>query len=198
MNIIKPILLNFPDEFETERLLIRSPLPGDGHAVYEAVMESLVTLQPWLQFVHPIPSEEDIEESIRSARAKFITREDLRLHLYDRHSGSFLGSGGLHRINWTVGRFEIGYWLRDSASGKGYMTEAVNGITKFADHYFQPNRMEIRCDSRNLKSRQVAERCGFYLEATFRKNSVDTSGNLQDDLIFAKVRLPDGTLGYIP
>lgn len=193
---MKPILLNFPDAFETDRLLIRSPMPGDGRAVYEAVMESLVSLQAWLQFVHPIPSEDDVEESIRSARSKFILREDLRLHLYDKQSGRFLGSGGLHRINWVVGRFEIGYWLRDSASGKGYMTEAVNGITKFTEEYFQPNRLEIRCDSRNTKSLQVAERCGFHLEATFRKNSVDTSGNLQDDLIYAKVRLPDGTLGW--
>jgi ribosomal-protein-serine acetyltransferase len=37
---MNPILLEFPEEFETERLLIRKPLPGDGKAVYEAAQAS--------------------------------------------------------------------------------------------------------------------------------------------------------------
>jgi ribosomal-protein-serine acetyltransferase len=36
-----PILRDFADSFETERLLIRSPKPGDGSEVYVAVTESL-------------------------------------------------------------------------------------------------------------------------------------------------------------
>ena len=36
-----PILLDFPESFETERLLIRCPLPGDGHELHAAVRESI-------------------------------------------------------------------------------------------------------------------------------------------------------------
>jgi hypothetical protein len=32
-----PILMDFPESFETERLLIRSPLPGDGPELHAAV-----------------------------------------------------------------------------------------------------------------------------------------------------------------
>jgi hypothetical protein len=32
-----PILLNVPEQIETERLLIRCPRPGDGATVYAAV-----------------------------------------------------------------------------------------------------------------------------------------------------------------
>ena len=36
-----PLLLDVPDAFETERLIVRCPRPGDGRLVYEALVESL-------------------------------------------------------------------------------------------------------------------------------------------------------------
>jgi hypothetical protein len=48
-----PILMDFPESFETERLLIRSPLPGDGHELHAAVRESIDELTPWM----PWPKE---------------------------------------------------------------------------------------------------------------------------------------------
>ena len=35
-----PILMDFPEAFETGRLLIRSPMPGDGPKLHAAVRES--------------------------------------------------------------------------------------------------------------------------------------------------------------
>ena len=43
-----PILKDFPERFETERLLIRSPMPGDGSELYAAVRESMDELLPWM------------------------------------------------------------------------------------------------------------------------------------------------------
>ncbi|MNW43820.1 hypothetical protein D3C74_210310 [compost metagenome] len=45
-----PILLSFPDQFQTERLTIRAPQWGDGAAVNEAMRESANELRPWLPF----------------------------------------------------------------------------------------------------------------------------------------------------
>lgn len=119
---MKPILLNFPDHFETERLLVRTPMPGDGSGFNEAILESIDSFSPWFPFVNPIPSIDDSEATVRRAHARFILREDLHLLLFDKASGQLIGSSGLHRIDWTVRRFEIGYWLRDSAMSKGYAT----------------------------------------------------------------------------
>ncbi len=38
---VLPILQEFPDRFESERLLIRAPQPGDGAEVHAAISESL-------------------------------------------------------------------------------------------------------------------------------------------------------------
>jgi hypothetical protein len=45
-----PILQDFPASFETERLLIRSPLPGDGPEMHAAIDESLGDLLPWMDW----------------------------------------------------------------------------------------------------------------------------------------------------
>lgn len=149
-----------------------------------------------MPFADPLPSVEESEENCRRAHAKFLLREDLRLSLFEKSTRRYLGSSGLHRMNWLIGRYEIGYWIRTSESGRGYVTEAVAGIVAFAAQYLHATRMEIRCDPRNVPSRRVAERAGFHLEATLLGDDPDVDGVPSDTLVFAKLRLADGSWGY--
>lgn len=105
----KPILKDFPDAFETQRLLIRSPLPYDGPALNAAVAESREGLKRWMAWADGHGTVADSEESARRARAAFLERTDLRLHLFEKGTGELVGSSGLHRIDWEASKFEIGY-----------------------------------------------------------------------------------------
>jgi RimJ/RimL family protein N-acetyltransferase len=106
-------------------------------------------------------------------------------------TGTIIGGTGLHRIEWSVPKFEIGYWVRTGYGGQGFITEAVNGLTQFAFDTLGARRIEIRCDVRNVRSANVARRAGYPLEATFRHDARDhINGKLRDTYIFAKVR-PD-------
>ena len=69
---------------------------------------------------------------MRLAQARFAGREDLMLLLLLRGTRTFVGNSGLHRIDWEVPKFEIGYWCRTRFTGQGYVTEAVRGISAFA------------------------------------------------------------------
>ncbi|BBI33849.1 GNAT family N-acetyltransferase [Cohnella abietis] len=193
---MKPILLDIPEQFETERLLLRAPLFGDGVIINEAIRESFKTLNEWLNWADHIPEIEETEANVRKNRANFLLREGFIFYMLEKASGVFIGTCGLVRIDWNVRKFEIGYWIRNSASGHGYMTEAVNGLTEYAFNYFDANRIEILCDTKNTASRMVAERCGFHLEAILKKNFINPFGELRDDCIYAKVRLEDRMYGY--
>lgn len=183
------ILREFPYEFETERLLIRGPLPGDGARLRTAVLESQPELEQWLPWAVSIPSEEDYEKLVRQGQAKFLTREDLWLLLFEKQKNALIGSSGLHRIDWQVPRFEIGYWLHTGWVGQGYMTEAVTGITDFAFRELDAERVEIRCDALNERSAAVARRVGFTHEGTLRAESRHhLTQALRDTMIFAKLR----------
>ncbi len=182
-----PILRDFPESFETQRLLIRSPLPGDGPELHAGVNESLGELTPWMPWPKEHRTVEDSEASVRRARARFVAREDLMLLLLLKGTETLVGSSGLHRIDWDVPKFEIGYWCRTRFAGQGYVTEAVRGITAFAFEALGARRLEIRCDSRNLPSARVAERAGFRLEGELRNNELDTGGHLRDTLVYAMI-----------
>lgn len=185
---INPIMLDFPESLETERLLIRAPLWGDGKALNEAIRESLNELKPWMPFAQSMPSLEESEQFVREARLDFLKRNVLHMNIFSKADGSFIGCSGLHHIHWESRCFETGYWMRTSCTGKGYITEAVNGITDFAVHVLAANRIEIRCSARNTKSAAVAERAGFTLDGILRSSDLGMDGELHDSKVYAKVR----------
>lgn len=150
---MNPVMIDIPSEFYTERLIIRVPQPGDSKVVYESIQASIVELKQWFPFAREEQSEESIETNLRHTYAKFLTREDIRLLIFLKENHQFIGSSGLHNPNWKIPKFEIGYWIDTRHSGKGYMTEAVNGITNFAFYELNAKRVEIRCDSLNSKAR---------------------------------------------
>lgn len=183
-----PILLDFPYSFETERLTIRGSLPGDAARVREAVLESREELKPWMPWAMEVPSEKEYEVRVREGRLKFLAREDLWMMLLLKGTETYVGGSGLHRIDWSVPKFEIGYWVRTQFAGQGYITEAVNGITAFAFNNLKAQRVEIRCDVKNVRSAAVARRAGYTLEGTFHKDARDHFGKLRDTHIFARIR----------
>jgi ribosomal-protein-serine acetyltransferase len=186
--IEKPILLDFPDSFETERLIIRAPHIGDGQAVNDAVRESHESLKPWMPWATTIQEVEETEERVRQGAVRWILREDLWMLLFRKSDGLYVGGSGLHRIDWSVPAFEIGYWVRSSLEGKGYISEAVTGITNFGFGILSGERIEIRCDTRNDRSANVAKRAGYTLESTLRHDSWATDGTLRDTHIFGMIR----------
>ncbi len=83
----------------------------------------------------------------------------------DRESGRFLGNGGLAQfergVPALVGYPEAGWAFIPDAWGKGYATEAMQAIFKWADAAL--GRPEIRCiiDLDNEPSQRVAAKLGF-------------------------------------
>lgn len=188
MKQIPPILRDFPHSFETERLVIRAPLPGDGELLHPAIMESIDRLTSWMPWAKATQTKEETEAIVRQAHVDFLTRTELRLHIFEKESGALISCSGLHRINWEIPKFEIGYWCREGYTGKGYITEAVNGITRFAFEELGARRVEIRCDERNIRSRNVAERAGYTLEGILHHDARGTDQELRNTCIYAMIR----------
>ncbi len=189
-----PITRDFPEAFETERLLIRSPMPGDGPKLHAAVRESMDELLPWMPWPTEHGTVEDSEASARGARVRFLERTELRMHFFLKGTDTLVGSSGLHRIDWEVPKFEIGYWCRTGMTGRGYTTEAVRGIAAFAFDALGAKRVEIRCDPLNRPSARVAERAGFHLEGELRNDALGTDGTLRNTLVFSAI--PPGPDGF--
>lgn len=184
----RPILLDIPDSFESERLVLRAPRPGDGATLNAAVIESLPELRPWMSWAMQMPTLADSEEYVRRAAVKYAAREALPLLIWHKATGALIGGSGMHGIDWEVPSVEIGYWVRTSQAGQGYITEAVNAITHFAFEVIGAHRVEIRCNEGNVRSAAVARRAGFELEGILRNEARDHILELRNTMVFARVR----------
>lgn len=172
LGVDAPLLLDIPEEITTDRLILRAPRNGDGAGLYESISASREALELWIPFVHNSLSEEICETEMRRARARFILREDLRFHLFLRSDDRPVGGTGLHRIDWAVPKFEIGYWVDTRFAGQGLATEAARAMTELAFGKLGAKRVEIRCDSLNVASAAIPPKLGYELEATLRKSSL--------------------------
>lgn len=178
---------NVIKQFESKRLIIRVPKISESNKIYEAIEESIEELKPWMPWA-ATSTLEKTEESTRMAVSEFISREDLRYHFHDKETGQFLVGSGLHRIDWNVPKFEIGFWCRSSKVGNGYVTEGVKALSDMAFEQLNAARVEIRCDQRNTASAAVAERAGFKLEGILINDRKDHNNILSSTLIFARTK----------
>ena len=185
---MNPILLDIPERIEGDRVYLRTCKPGDGPMVHDALVASKEELKAWMPWAQRDQTVEETEANLRRAQAEFILREDIRLYVMRKNDDVFLGSTGLHRINWETRKFEIGYWMDSRYTKQGYMKEAVEVLTAFAFNELLANRVEIRCDSKNLNSRRIPEKLGYTLEGILRQDSYDATGIfLCDTCIYSKV-----------
>jgi len=178
-----------PPVIETERLILRAPSVSDAPAVNAAQSESFAELHRWMKWADKPIEMEETTTYARMAADLFQAGDDFPLWAFLKDTGEFVLACGLHRCDWDVPKFEIGYWRRSSYHGRGYVTEAVRALTGVGFEQMGANRMEIRCDARNSRSRRVAERAGYRLEAQIRHDSRAPDGTLRDTLIYAL--LPD-------
>ncbi len=186
-----PILREVPEQFETERLVIRCPRPGDGNVVHAAVVESLAALREFpasLPWAMAEPSPEVSEQYCRESQANYQLRTSMAMLLFLKESGTLVGSSGVHSIEWAVPKCEIGYWGRTSFTGRGLITEAVKAITAFAFSSLGMQRVEALPDEENKPSWLVCERAGYVLEGTVRNNRIGPNGVFRNTRLYAAVR----------
>ena len=175
------------EELRSERIIVRPYRESDAQSLFEAVAESRDHLRPWLPFADEHQAVEESRDWIIYQEANWLLREDLIVSIWEAATNRFLGGSGLHPRNWETRYFEIGYWLRASAEGHGYITEAVQLLTDYAFSVLAATRVEIRCDERNVRSASVAQRLGFVQEARLRNEQLAADGVLRNTLIFALI-----------
>ncbi len=179
-----PLFIDVPEVIEGPRITLRPLSPGEGDALWEAIEESRVHLQPWQQWqdLHKTPRHSEL--AIRRARINFARRETLSYGVWRREDGRLLGRAQLQEIFWRERSFGLSYWLRASATGEGFATEAGRLLCRLAFEGLAARRVGVLVDTLNERSIGVAKRLNFRLEGTIRNERLNTSGEPQDTLVF--------------
>jgi ribosomal-protein-serine acetyltransferase len=96
-----------------------------------------------------------------------------------------VGVVGFHGIDWANRSASIGYWLSEDEQGRGTMTEAVRALVEHAFTQWKLNRVEIRADIENVRSRAVPERLGFHQEGVLRQAYRVNENRYSDDAVYS-------------
>jgi RimJ/RimL family protein N-acetyltransferase len=179
-----------PERLDTDRLIVRVAMPGDGAMFCAAVHESLDRLSPWLGWVQPAPTVESAEAHCKRAYARFLLNEDLMAFFLHRDSGALVGGGGLHQADWTLRRFEVGYWGHARHAGSGLVTEGVRALADHALTVLQASRVFLTTDDLNTASWRLAERAGFELEGVLRNERLNLQGRWRNTRVYSRVAPP--------
>ncbi|GCF07583.1 GNAT family N-acetyltransferase [Dictyobacter arantiisoli] len=137
-------------------------------AYYELTDRNRRYLREWMGWLDEERSVEQTCEYIAMRLQQYIQHQGFLLGIY--YQQRLVGSIGLHALDWSKRKGEIGYWLDAGTQRQGVMTDACRALTTYAFDEYQLNKVEIHCGVGNLRSRRIPERLGYKLEGIVRQN----------------------------
>lgn len=182
----KNILIDVPMPIATPRLILRPLQAGDGAALTEAKAETWDELCRWMPWTDGGQDAAADEVYARTSAAKFTLREDLVMVGLEKDTGRPVIWTGLHRFDWNLRRFEIGYWVRKSAQRQGYATETTNALIRYAFNVLAARRVEISHEGNNANSRGVIEKLGFTAEGVLKGAVQLPGGKIGDECRYVR------------
>jgi ribosomal-protein-alanine N-acetyltransferase len=161
----------------TARLVLRPYAAGDAddvHAVWHD--EEYVRFAPaWLPILGADRATA-VDWCTRRVEERRRSGDGLALAAEDREDGRLVGGVTLFDTHWAARTTEIHYWTARRARGRGYATEAVFAVARWAlrDQGFA--RVALLADVDNTASRRVADATGFRFEGVLRRATRNALG----------------------
>lgn len=168
--------------FETVRLIARPMVPGDlePFVAYRADPE-VARFQGWSDF------------SLADGRALLTSQEGARLGtpgewyqiaLEERSSGALVGDLASRVSGSEPREMEVGFTLARGHQGRGYGTEALQGLLDVAFGTLGMHRVIAVTDALNAPAAALLERVGLRREAHFHEN-IFFKGTWGSEFLFA-------------
>jgi ribosomal-protein-serine acetyltransferase len=142
--------------------LLEEPDAQKLYAVIEANREYLARWMPWAAG----QTLQDTLAFIQRTREQLASNDGFQTAVVE--DGQIVGVVGFHGVSWDHRSTSVGYWLAESAQGRGTMTRAVQVLIEHAFMVWRLHRVEIRAAVDNARSRAIPERLGFVQEGVLR------------------------------
>ena len=184
--------LNMPSKIESERIVLESAFPPSfalATEIFEKALPSYETLVQWIPWPNKVKRPEDEYGYLLNwVKRHWEEGSGFTYIIRNKDTKAFAGLIDFFKYDDKGKTAEIGYWLINEAVGNGYVTEAVRAVEKTV---FEQgvNRIQIRTDTRNVRSFKVAERCGYRLEGVLRAAGwADYFQDYRDENVYSKLK----------
>jgi RimJ/RimL family protein N-acetyltransferase len=173
---------NPPDRIATGPLLLRRVTAADIDALLATINDSLEHLRPWMPWAQAPNTQAGVAGFVASAENGWRKRTDFNYGIWTGNEQELIGGCGLQaRIG--VGGLEIGYWVAQKHTRRGYATEAARALTHAALKMPTITRVEIHCDEANVHSAAVARTLGYRLDR-IQDDEVQTPAEIGREMVW--------------
>lgn len=156
-------------QLEAPRLTLRSLRASDERDMFAYACDPEVTRYT-LWDAHR--SREQTRLFLNVALEQYLVGQPSSWGIVLRETGRLIGTIGFATASEPDRRVELGYALGRAHWGHGLMTEALATVIELCIDGMGVNRIQARCDVRNVGSRRVMEKCGMRLEGTLREHRI--------------------------
>ncbi|MDE2792411.1 MAG: GNAT family protein [Paracoccaceae bacterium] len=173
----------------TERIELRLPRMSDHAAWARLRHENESFLRPW----EPVRSGPGLSRRVFRSRVYWSRKSldegtGLNLLAFRTADGVLLGSIACRNIRRGSAQCgTLSYWIGESFTRQGLMTEAVEGIVDHAFYRMDLSRLEAACLPENVASRRLLEKAGFREEG-LAESYLQIGGRWRDHVLYARLR----------
>ena len=159
------------EPIETERLRLRRSRPEDAEAISAYRSDPEVSRQQGWERTDPDAVRVDIEAM--AARRPGEAGGWVQFSVEERETGRLVGDVGLSPAEGEPGVIKVGYTIDPVAQGRGYATEAVGALVRYAFDVLGADVVRAYASADNASSIRVAEKVGLRLVERFEGRDED-------------------------
>lgn len=173
-------------------LVLRAGIRADYSQWRRTRLKSMAFLTPF----EPSWSEIDLSRNVyrqrlRRTRQEAMDGTDFSFLIFcqrPRQKDELVGGITLSNVRRRAAQQgQIGYWMAVDHAGKGYMTQAVGRVSRYAFDQLGLNRLQASCLPDNTPSRRVLEKNGF-IEEGYAEKYLQINGAWRDHVLYGVTR----------
>lgn len=178
----------FPEQVETERLVLRPYVLEDAAALFALVHANRNILRREFPQMAGLQSVFESQSFIIEKSEQWHTGKTFCLGIWHRSARDLIGQLQVKNVAWEIPAAELGYFIGAAWYRQGYATESVREILRIAFEQLSFERIFVRILPTNSESFALAQKLGFREEGLQRKAFRCGYGELHDVQLLAIVR----------
>jgi [ribosomal protein S5]-alanine N-acetyltransferase len=181
----------YPEKQLTKKMRVQlRPLTEDVLSFY---LDDLIEYSSSSEFYNylefsPVVNREDIVLYYKNKLATVSNENDMFWLIILKITNKAIGTIRLTELDLNREISTVGYGISPYYSGKGYFTESLDCLIKYAINELGFYRVQALTRSDNIASRKGLERVGFLYEGLLRQYQLDFMNNRHDVVIYSLLK----------
>ncbi len=182
-----------PDTIETDRLRLRPYSAADAPWYYRMSLRNRNHLRRYEcgNVAMSLASEEHTRSVLDDLAKAWKQGICYFLGAFNKETNEFVAQIYIGPFRKEPIEYIVGYFADVEQQGNGFVSEAVGAVVEQIFAGLNAACVRIHCDETNVRSRRVAQRCGFQLDAVVQEERLNPEGGVTPCETTIYLRLPE-------